>query len=441
MIERERNSAASEGDQQQENSLPAGPQPLSESADAASSQAGGRRERTLASKTLTSRKSSKNSMEKSRSSPVNERFDNEDDDNRGSHSEDGASSLPGAAAEAEDPSFVTPFRKMNNARIACGRFVNDDRVQLVVVALITINAIMMGIATFDFVTDDPAIEAAFEMADLVFLIVFTVELGLQFIYHGFRLFLDGWLLFDTVIIFLSWAFSEVQIIRAFRIFRALRLVTRVAVMRNLVKALFAVMPNLAAITMLLSLVMYIFSVMFTTLFKYSYKEGLTTYDYFSRLDRTFFTLFQITTFDKWADPARGLMPVYNWSWVLFIVFVIVAGFIFVNLIVAVICDAIATLHDDEKALLRGQGGIIDDDYDSEEDESLTEEERQQRSSARQLMRQDGLGTQHRRKATSVQQQIKTLELQIEKTKELQRQTEMTIEHLTRHLQSLPSPDR
>jgi hypothetical protein len=42
------------------------------------------------------------------------------------------------------------------------------------------------------------------------------------------------LVFDLVIIVTSWTFSQVQIIRAFRIFRALRLITRVKVMKNLV---------------------------------------------------------------------------------------------------------------------------------------------------------------------------------------------------------------
>jgi hypothetical protein len=69
---------------------------------------------------------------------------------------------------------------------------------------------------------------------LIFLSIFTVELGLQFIYYGWRLFFDGWLVFDLVIIVLSWALQGGQIARAFRIFRALRLITRIAVLRNLV---------------------------------------------------------------------------------------------------------------------------------------------------------------------------------------------------------------
>lgn len=93
--------------------------------------------------------------------------------------------------------------------------------------------------------------------------------------------------------------------------------------------------------------------MFTQLFKDLYKRGLTSVDYFGRMDDTFFTLFQIMTLDAWAEVAREVMAVYAWAWLPFIVFVIITAFVVVNLIIAVICDAIAALHDDEKAKLHG----------------------------------------------------------------------------------------
>lgn len=70
--------------------------------------------------------------------------------------------------------------------------------------------------------------------------------------------MDGWLVFDLVIVVLSWSLESLQIIRAFRIFRALRIITRIETMRNLVAALFDIMPRLGAITALLLLIFYIF---------------------------------------------------------------------------------------------------------------------------------------------------------------------------------------
>ena len=110
------------------------------------------------------------------------------------------------------------------------------------------------------------------------------------------------------------------------------------------------MPRILAIGLLLFLVSYIFAVMFTQLFKDLYH---ISEDYFGRIDDTFFTLFQIMTLDAWSDIAREVMVVYKWAWLPFVVFVIVTGFVVVNLIIAVICDAISALHDDEKAKLHG----------------------------------------------------------------------------------------
>lgn len=130
--------------------------------------------------------------------------------------------------------FLELMDMINQFRYNCGMLVNNNHVQGIIVAMISINGIMMGIGTYDFVRENTELHDAFEIVDKVFLIIFTVELSLQFIYHGWRLILDGWLVFDLVIIITSWTFSAVQIIRAFRIFRALRLVTRIKVMKNLI---------------------------------------------------------------------------------------------------------------------------------------------------------------------------------------------------------------
>jgi len=108
-----------------------------------------------------------------------------------------------------------------------------------------------------------------------------------------------------------------------------------------------------AIGALLILVSYIYAVMCTQLFKDLYDRQLTDEDYFGRLDRTAFTLFQLMTLDAWPDVARQVMAVYSWAWFPIGSYVIITSFVVVNLIVAVICDAISALHADEKAKLLG----------------------------------------------------------------------------------------
>jgi len=156
--------------------------------------------------------------------------DDEDDEDEGSD-EGSEDSL---RHEAPPSKLRLAMDFVNQMRYKCGTVINNENVQFFIVILIAVNAVMMGLGTFDFVTENPQVDSAFEKTDKIFLIIFTVELGMQFVFHGWRLLLDGWLVFDLIVIVLSWSFSQVQIIRAFRIFRALRLITRIEVMKNLV---------------------------------------------------------------------------------------------------------------------------------------------------------------------------------------------------------------
>ena len=190
------------------------------------------------------------------------------------------------------PKFLHP---VNDARRFMGKVINNHHVQNIVLLLIVVNAIMMGVATFPAIKYDPEIITKFETADQIFLILFTIESGMQLGYHGWTLFKDGFLVFDLLIVVMSWALEGAQVFRAFRILRAVRLITRIDTLKNLVLALFSVVPKMTAIFMLLALIFYIFAVMFTQLFKGMYKDGEVSEPYFDSLPDSFFTLFQMMT--------------------------------------------------------------------------------------------------------------------------------------------------
>lgn len=243
---------------------------------------------------------------------------------------------------------ITKLRLIRNK---VGEFVNSTPIQSLMLALIIVNAIMMGIGTFSFVSDTD-LDQDFETTDQVFLYIFTVELALQLFYWGLESIKDPWLVFDFVIVICSHALSQIQVIRAVRIFRALRLVTHLKTMRDLVEALAKTLPRMAGITALLSLIIYIFSVMFTEFFRDMYHQGDIEQPYFARLDGSLLTSFQMMTFDNWAEIAREVMAHKPWAWIPFVAFILMTGFMVVHLVIAVICDAIADLHDDDKEKLQ-----------------------------------------------------------------------------------------
>ena len=294
---------------------------------------------------------------------------NDDSENNNNNNNNHQSSSDDDDDEEEansKPSKQPPYRSngsclrtlaamLNDFRLFCGRVVNHERVQLVIVLLIIANALLMGVATFDFVTENEHVARAFEITDRAFLIVFTVESALQLFYYGWYLFQDAWLVFDLAIVLLSWSLESLQVIRAFRVFRALRLVTRLSVLKNLLLAIFAVAPSITSITALLVLILYIYAVLCTELFGALYAEGVLSEDYFGRLENSLFTLFQMMTLEDWAAIVREVMEKHYWSWVVFCTYLVFTGFILYSLIIAVVCDAVSvTEHEADEELEAAQ---------------------------------------------------------------------------------------
>jgi Ion transport protein len=231
-----------------------------------------------------------------------------------------------------------PYASLQKVRLVAGYMVTNPVVQNIIVAMIIINALLLGLATCDFVYNSVRISHIFNVIDTSFLVIFTVELVFQIFYRGVSLFQDGWLTFDFIIIVMSWSLQSVQVIRAFRIFRALRLIARLKALREIITALGAVMPRMYAISVLLLLIFYIFAVLFTQLFGDLEMSG----NYFSSLDASLFTCMDMMTLN-WADVAREVMTHRSWAWAPFLSFISLTGFIVYNLIVAVVCDAVAVL--------------------------------------------------------------------------------------------------
>jgi len=248
--------------------------------------------------------------------------------------------------QSPHPSVYECLKRM---RELTGALVNHSHIQAAALICIILNAFMMAIATYPFVYSSPNLSKAFEQSDLVFLTIFSVESGMQLIYHGMYLFLDGWLAFDLVLVMFSWAFSPFTVLRSFRILRVLRLLNRVQNIRDLIDALLSAMPRLVAMAGLLGLIFYIFAVMFTHLFK----DLPLDEPYFVSLSASLFTLFQVMSLD-WASTARECMAYYPWAWVPFVTFIIISSFFAFNLIIAVICDAVGAIASCSDVVDNGQ---------------------------------------------------------------------------------------
>merc|ERR1711971_1150070 len=68
-------------------------------------------------------------------------------------------------------------------------------------------------------------------------------------------------------------------------------------------------------------------------------DGELSDDYFGTIFKSLLTLFQMMTFDNWHEPAREVMAVKPYAWVIFVFWVFVSGFVIMNLIIAIVCES------------------------------------------------------------------------------------------------------
>lgn len=221
---------------------------------------------------------------------------------------------------------------------------------------IIINSALLGVdAHFG---DQNPYHHLIQQADDIFLLIFTIELALEFLAQGpRRYFRDGWNLFDCVTVGLSYlsAIPGITALRTFRIFRVLRLVSNVPQMRRVVEALIGAMPGILATVMVLSVVFYIGAVMATTLFR--------TEAGFQDLGQSTLSLFALTQFDGWGDTVVRLDEKYPWAWAFIIGFTVIAAFAVLNLFIGVIVDAVQATRDEVTQNIREDVAEIEEDVE------------------------------------------------------------------------------
>lgn len=185
--------------------------------------------------------------------------------------------------------------------------------------------------------------------DKICLLIFIFEICLRVFVHGWRFFKDPWSIFDFLIVAISIfpAGGNVSVLRAFRVLRALRLITAVPSMRRVVSGLLTALPGMGSITLLLGLIFYVFSVMATTLFAQNFPQE------FGTIGLSAYTLFQIMTLDAWSsEVVRPMMDIYPWATIFFIIFILVTSFTVLNLFIGIIVEAMHSQSMQEEQTLK-----------------------------------------------------------------------------------------
>ena len=211
-------------------------------------------------------------------------------------------------------------------------------------AVIVVNAIVLGLETW------PAAMASFGDAlwliDRVCLAIFVAELAIKLVVYHRRFFADGWNIFDFVVVGVALvpAGEGLSVLRALRILRVLRLLSVMPRLRQVVQGLFAAIPAMGSVIVLLTLVFYVSAVMATKLF------GAAFPDWFGSVGESLYSLFQIMTLESWSmGIVRPVMTQFPYAWAFFVPFILVTSFIVLNLFIAIIVNAMQHAADEQAA--------------------------------------------------------------------------------------------
>lgn len=223
------------------------------------------------------------------------------------------------------------------------RFLNLNWVQRTILALIIVNAVLLGLET----SSSFMAQWGFwlTLADRTILSVFVVEIAARLYVHRLAFFRDPWSVFDFVVVAIALvpASGPFAVLRALRVLRVLRVLTIVPSMRRVVGALLSAIPGLSSIALVLLLIFYVFGVIATHLFGPHFPE------WFGHLGRSLYTLFQVMTLESWSmGISRPVMEEVPHAWAFFIVFILLATFTMLNLFIAIIVNAMQSFQEGER---------------------------------------------------------------------------------------------
>ena len=216
------------------------------------------------------------------------------------------------------------------------RIVRAPAFEYSIILLILFNALILGIQT------SPAMVAQYggllDLGHDIVLVVFVIEALLKMAAlapRSYRYFLDGWNVFDFLIVVLSLVPATgglAMLARLARLLRVLRLISAIRDLRLITAALLRSIPGVGNVVMLVSVIIYIYAIVGHQLFSEHDPEN------WRNLGVSALTLFQIITLEGWNDVLKTAMQLNSLAWIYFVSFVIICTFVVINLFIAIIIN-------------------------------------------------------------------------------------------------------
>ena len=182
-----------------------------------------------------------------------------------------------------------------------------------------------------------------QVLDISIFSAFCAELVLKIYAFRSKFFTHDWNLFDLAVILISiiGMAASISTFRAIRVLRTLRIVTNIPSMRMVIESFLRSLPGIASVLMVMVLMIFVFALIGQNLYCDVSPE------LFGSLHLSAFTLFTVLTLEGWPDVSREVMAQVPSAWIYFVSFIAINSFVVLNLMIAVIIDAMHKEYDDE----------------------------------------------------------------------------------------------
>lgn len=230
------------------------------------------------------------------------------------------------------------------------------RFQLFSMFVIVVNGAVLGAMTFPGAV--AAVGPALVAIDRVCLAFFTFEVVIGLISYGrrpWRFFGQGWNVFDFVIVVASFLPGlDVTILRLVRLARVMRIVKSMPSLRVILMAMSKAIPKSAGVFALTGVVMYLWAMIGWIAFSEQDPQ------HFATVGTALLVLLQMLTFDNLGDTIRDAMVLNPWTMPYFIVYVLFAAFLLMNVLIGVVLASMeeAQRMDDEDGQVSADTAVL-----------------------------------------------------------------------------------
>ena len=226
------------------------------------------------------------------------------------------------------------------------RLVDSIPFTVIVVATIAVNAVALGLQTYDGLQErwGGTLDAVNAACVAVFIIELTVRIAAYWP-RPWAFFRNGWNIFDFVVVaatFVPGVRQNSTLLRLVRLLRVIRIVRVLPDLRVLLLGVWRSVPPLASIGAVTAMIVFVYGMVGWVLFADELPEQ------WGNIGRAMLTLFVMLTLEDFPQYMDAGMAIHPWSWIFFVTFILVAAFVVINVLIGIVLNSMEEARELER---------------------------------------------------------------------------------------------